>query len=199
MIGIEKFHRDVRALLKQNKSAFVSPQDIDSFIYMATMDILDESVKRYKANGQGFSEDNDLIKYHSFSGSATERALPSDVHTVIGVFNGTTEGDLLDLSTYNDRLNSVILPPTATRPIATTYGTYILIEPATTTHKIKYFRIPATCNYAFTLSSNNPVYNPTGSIGIDLPLSLYSELLKKVLVYAVPITNNQYAGQLAST
>lgn len=199
MIGIEKFHKDVRAVLKQNKSGFVSPQDIDSFIYMATMDLLEDRVASYRANGQSFASDNDLIKFHSFSGSATERALPADVHTVVGVFIGTSEGDLLDLTTYNDRLNSVVIPPTATRPIATTYGTNILIEPASATHKIKYFRIPAVCNHAFTLTNNMPVYTSSGSVDIDLPLSLYSDLFKRVLLYTLPITNNKYAGQLATT
>lgn len=198
MISVEDFHRDVRALLKQNKSGFVTPKDIDSFINLSTLDIVAETVKIYRASGQDFSEDNNLIKLHTFSGSATERDLPIDVHTIVGVFNGTSEGDLLDLSTYNDRLSSVIIPPTTTRPIATTYGDKILIEPASATHRIKYFRVPTKCNYAYTTSSGNITFTSSGSLDIDLPESLYSNLLKRVLVYCLPITNNVNAGQLAS-
>lgn len=199
MIDIGNFHRDIRALLKQNKSGFVSPEDIDSFIYMASLDIIDEMVDDYRVNGQEFSGDSDILFLHSFSGEASERALPEDVRCIVGVFLGDNKGDLLDQSTFNDRLNSVIIPPTTTRPIATTYDNKIRIVPSASTHKIKYFRIPAKCEYAYTVnSSNNIIWNEGGSTDIDFPLSMQSVLLKRVLTFCTPLTNNINAGQLSA-
>lgn len=200
-IGISGFHDDIRSQLKKYNSAFLSPGDIDIAINKSCIDILQMVINEYEANKATASVDQELLKLHSFSGDASERALPADVFKLSTVFIGDYEGDILNDKEFNERLNSVILPPSATRPIATIYNDgskKIRILPTSSTHKIKYWKNPATAIYNFTASDGVPTYNPTGSVDVDFPMSEYTRLMNRTLVYLTPAAKDPESAQLES-
>jgi hypothetical protein len=200
-IAISGFHNDIRSQLKKYNSAFVSPGDIDIAINKSCIDILQMIINEYEANKASASADQELLKYHSFSGDATVRDLPTDVFKLSTVFLGDYEGDILNDRDFNERIFSSIIPPSATRPIATVYydtTKKIRILPTAATHKIKYWRNPATAIYAFTSTDGVVTYNPTGSVDIDFPMSEYTRLINRTLIYLTPAAKDPESAQLES-
>ena len=198
-IGISLIHNDVRSQIKKHNSAFVSPGDIDIAVNKAQYDILDLIISEYESGQKRSSADQDLLKLHSFSGDGTERTLPSDVYKLSTVFLADSEGDILDDKSFNDRLKSVIIPASATRPIATVYNegdtAKIRILPTASTHKIKYWKVPVTAVYAFTATDGVITYNPTGSVDVGFPMSEYSRILARTLKYlGIPAVNADAAN-----
>lgn len=192
-IPINYAHDEIRGILKKNTSSFLSPEDIDKALTNACLDVENDVIQEYKARSTRFAADQNLLFLHSFTGTASERDLPSDVFEVASVLIGDYEGDLLDYTEFNERQQSVILPPSETRPIGTVYtdGTAkIKILPSSSIHKIKYWKIPALCKYNYTDTDGIPVYNATGSVNIDFPMSYYPRILTKALVYLAPISKN---------
>lgn len=200
-ILISGFHNDIRSQLKKYNSAFVSPGDIDIAINKSCIDVLQMVINEYEANKAAANVDQELLKLHSFSGDATERTLPTDVFKISTVFIGDYEGDILNDKEFNERLNSVILPPSVTRPIATIYNDgakKIRILPTSSTHKIKYWKNPTAAVYAFTSTDGVVTYNPTGSVDIDFPMSEYTRLINRTLVYLTPAAKDPESAQLES-
>lgn len=192
-IGISLIHNDVRSQIKKYNSAFVSPTDIDNAVNKAQYDILDLIIAEYESGQKRSSADQEMLKLHAFSGDATERALPSDVYKASTVFFGDYEGDILDDKHFNARVNSTIIPPSTTRPIATIYNdgaAKIRILPTGTTHKLKYWLNPTIAVYNFTQTDGVITYNPTGSVSVVFPMSEYSRLLNRTLFYlGIPSEN----------
>ena len=121
-ISINIIHDDIRATLKDNTSGFVSPEDIDHALNNACIDVLKEVIDEYESRTSMFGPDQSMLYLYNFTGIASDRTLPNDVFKVAAVYDNDYEGDLLDYSEFNDRLNSVIIPPSSTRPIATVYN-----------------------------------------------------------------------------
>jgi hypothetical protein len=197
-ISISLLHNDIRSQIKKHNSAFVSPSDIDFAINKSQYDVLDLIIAEYEAGGKRSSADQDLLKLHLFSGTAEERSLPSDVYKLSTVFLSDSEGDILDDKRFNDRLNSIIIPPSVSRPIATVYNdgaSKIRIVPSASTHRIKYWIIPVTAKYNFTQTDGVITYNPTGSVDVGFPMSEYTRILNRTLFYlGIPSVNADVAN-----
>ncbi|MBK9936746.1 MAG: hypothetical protein IPP05_22170 [Cytophagaceae bacterium] len=198
-ISINIIHDDIRATLKDNTSGFVSPEDIDHALNNACIDVLKEVIDEYESRTSMFGPDQSMLYLYNFTGIASDRTLPNDVFKVAAVYDNDYEGDLLDYSEFNDRLNSVIIPPSSTRPIATVYNdgaAKIRILPSSSTHKIKYWKNPATCKYGYTESSGNTTFVSGTSTNIDFPISHYTRILTKALVYLAPNSKNKDSVEL---
>jgi len=197
-ILISLVHNDIDSQIKKHNSAFVGPAEKDIAINKAQYDILDLIIAEYESGQKRSSADQELLKLHSFSGAAEERALPSDVYKLSSVFLADAEGDILDDRHFNDRLNSTIIPASTARPIATVYndGTAkIRILPSASTHKIKYWKVPATAVFAYTASDGVITYNPTGSVDLVFPMSEYTRILNRTLFYlGIPAVNADVAN-----
>lgn len=197
-IGINLIHNDIRSQIKKHNSGFVGPLDIDIAVNKAQYDILDLVIAEYESGQKRSSADQELLKLHTFSGAAEERALPSDVYKLSVVLLADAEGDILDDKRFNDRLNSTIIPPSTSRPIATVYNdgaAKIRILPSASTHKIKYWKVPVTAVYNFTQTDGVITYNPTGSVDVGFPMSEYTRILNRTLFYlGIPAVNADAAN-----
>ena len=197
-ISIELLHSDIKSQLKKHNSAFVSPAEIDIAINKAQYDTLEQVITDYEAGTSRSSADQTMLKYHSFTGTATERTLPADVFKVSTVFVSDREGDILDDKHFNDRLNSVIIPPSVERPIATVYNdgaAKIRILPSSDSHKIKYWKNPVSVVFAFTQSNGEITYNAIGSVSSEFPSSEYNRILNWTLKYlSMPAVNADAAA-----
>lgn len=197
-IGINLIHNDIRSQIKKHNSGFVGPLDIDIAVNKAQYDILDLVIAEYESGQKRSSADQELLKLHTFSGAAEERALPSDVYKISVVLLADAEGDILDDKRFNDRLNSTIIPPSTSRPIATVYNdgaAKIRILPSASTHKIKYWKVPVTAVYNFTQTDGVIINNPTGSVDVGFPMSEYTRILNRTLFYlGIPAVNADAAN-----
>ena len=198
-IPIQIFHDDVRSTLKKANSGFVSPEDIDFAINRACLDLLSTLIMEHELTSNRNIVDQSLLKLFPFTGGVAEiRDLPTDVFKVSSVFIGDYEGDLLSDKEFNDRLHSLIIPPSGTRPIATIYEGKIRINPSNANHVIKYWRNPATCKFAYTSANGVIAYSAGGSVDIDFPISEKSKLFSRTMVYLAPSAKNAEAAQLES-
>lgn len=200
MISTKALHDDIRSQLKKYNSYFVSPEDIDKAINKARIDIVQAIITAHEQSSDRNIGDQDLLVLHPFSGSAEIRTLPSDIFKISSVYDNDAEGDILDDKRFNDRLNSVILPPISSRPIATIYNETgvgkIRIVPASTTHKIKYWKIPVACVYNYTSTAGVVTHNPTGTIDLDLPMSQFSNVVNRALIYLAPASKEADAANI---
>lgn len=199
-ISISDFHDDIRGVLKKHNSYFVSPEDIDNALNKACIDVLEMIIKEYENSNRKYIADQVLLIQHTYSGSGTTRTLPADVYKVVTVLDGDYEGDLLPAHTFHDRKNSIIIPPAATRCIATVYNisdtNTIEFAPASSAHKIKYWKVPDTAKYNYTQSAGVITYTGTDSVQIDFPQSEYTRLFNRTLTYLAPSSENVSAAQL---
>lgn len=197
-IGINVIHNDIRSQIKKHNSGFVGPLDIDIAVNKAQFDVLDLIIAEYESGQKRSSADQELLKLHSFSGAAEERALPNDVYKLSVILLGDAEGDVLDDKHFNDRLNSTIIPPSTSRPIATIYNdgaARIRILPSASTHKIKYWKVPVTAVYNFTQTDGVITYNSAGSVDVGFPMSEYTRILNRTLFYlGIPSVNADAAN-----
>lgn len=200
-ISVERLHRDVRSQLKKHTSGFVSPEDIDDAIFKSAIDATHFSIKSYKNNIDKFSNAQELL-FSATLASGEIKTLPTDVFEVAAIFDNDFEGDLLDYSEFNDRAKSFILPPINQRPIATVFkdatGNKIRVLPASATNTIKYWKNPTPCKFAYTETSGIPVYSAGGSTDLDFPISEYTNILNRTLIYLTPSAKNLEAAAIES-
>jgi hypothetical protein len=201
-ISINKLHTEIKKTLRKNSSFWASPADRDNAINRASLDILERVIMEYPQNRMRV--DHGMFKIATLTVAAEDVNLPSDVYKLCLILGDDNEGDILDYRQYFARKQSVIIPPSATRPIATTYsdsGTAkVKVQPTTgiTTYKIGYWKIPTTAVYAFNQSSGIDTYNPTGSVDLDWPESYYNEILNRALFYLGVTVRDPDSAQLES-
>lgn len=198
-ISVEDIHKDIRSQLKKHTSGFVSPEDIDNALNKASIDILKNIVAEYRFNKNINNADYELLVSVPLAGSTVTHALPDDIFSIVGVFDGNFEGDILNAFDFNNRRNSLILAPTKTRPVATIYnngGPKIDVLPASGTNTIKYWKNPTPCVYAYTVTSGVIAYSAGGSTDLEFPLSYYTDIINRALVYLTPSAKNVEAAQL---
>lgn len=82
------------------------------------------------------------------------------------------------------RLESKLLPPTHRHPIGAYYNDGFKVFPTDITSiRLTYLRYPTTPNWNFTLVNDQPVYNPTGSVNFDFPVTLHSDIVIRICRY----------------
>ena len=198
-ISVEALHKDIRSQLKKHTSGFVSPEDIDDALNKAAIDALSTIVSAYRFDKQINNADQELLVSATLAGSTSIHTLPDDIYSIVGVFDGNFEGDILSAFDFNNRRNSLILAPTKTRPVATIYnngGPKIEVLPASATNTIKYWKNPEPCVYAYTVTAGVITFSAGGSTDLEFPMSYYTQIINRALVYLTPSAKNTEAAQL---
>ena len=201
-ILIKDAHDFVRSIIKKNKSGFVSPGDIDIAINRSVSDWINSTVYKYKKSGK-FPFDHLLIKRKSFSvtsSTATQSLSTTDYVEALTIYltisGNTKEGSIFNWDEFLEVQNSKILFPTTDEPAATIY---VAEESSVNVPKIQfapvpasgvtydytlvYMRKPAKAIFAFTTSSGNITYNPTGSVDIDIDDRYFTDIMTRALMY----------------
>ena len=194
MDSIERAHYDLKMLLPSSDSRYFSPEELDSAINMAVMDLFN---MQYKAYGETQRISDDLATFKTIT--------PITLAAGVG---SMPEGHLYTISVYVTKigLNSVIkrlriveeqfiaqyidseaFGPTEDNCICRLIGNTIHAYPETITEiGMTYFRKPNDCKYAYTLTGllgNIPVYDAINSIQIDYSDSAYNQIIQKALTY----------------
>ena len=78
---------------------------------------------------------------------------------------------------YNVRLRSTIIPPELKYPVANYYSYGILVKPDEINRiKLTYLKVPQTPIWNYTLVDDQPVFDPTGSVDFDYPVSCTTDI-----------------------
>lgn len=198
-ILVKDLHEDIRSKLKKHAGGFVSPEDIDTAINDAALDVLALIVKNYKENRLERTAEQDLLLNFPLTGGPVY-TLPLDIFSLVAVFDGNAEGDILNAFDFNNRRNSLILAPSSLKPIATVYNLAsspkIEILPTSGANSIKYWKNPTKCVFAYTAPLGVITYSAGGSIDLNFPLSYKTDIVARALVYLTPSAKNVEAAQL---
>jgi hypothetical protein len=106
------------------------------------------------------------------------------------------EGKIHNWDRFLEAKNSIILPPSLNDPIATVFVSeessinvpkieFAPVPAAGTNYEytLVYMRRPKKGVYAFTTSSGNFTYNPTGSVDIDIDERYFADITTRALMY----------------
>lgn len=201
-IAIKDAHDFIRSIIKKNKGGFVSPADIDIAINRGVSDWMNATLIKYQGTGR-FDYDHLLVKKKIFtvSSSTSVQSIAQDDYVqslTIYLRNGANikEGKIFNWDRFLEAKNSLILPPTLNDPIATVFVSeessinvpkieFAPVPAVGTTYEytLVYMRRPKKGVYAYTTSSGNFTYNPTGSVDIDIDERYFSDITARALMY----------------
>jgi len=201
-IAIKDAHDFIRSIIKKNKGGFVSPADVDIAINRGVSDWMNATLIKYKGTGR-FDFDHLLVKKKIFtvSSSTSTQSIAQDDYVqslTIYLRDGTNikEGRIFNWDRFLEAKNSLILPPTLNDPIATVFVSeessinvpkieFAPVPAAGTTYEytLVYMRRPKKGVFAYTTSSGNFTYNPTGSVDIDIDERYFSDITTRALMY----------------
>ena len=192
MDSIERAHYDINILLPSNDSRYFSPEEIDSAIYFAIVDLFNQ---QYKAFGETQRISDALARFKTITAiplSAGQAALPlNHVYTlsVYGTKLGTTpfikRCRLVEEHFIAQYIDSEAFAPGEDNVIARLIGPNIHVYPDTITEiGITYLRKPNPPRYAYTMTGilgNIPVYDKINSVQIDYTDVNYNQIIEKTL------------------
>jgi hypothetical protein len=198
-ILIKDAHDFIRSIIKKNKSGFVSPGDIDIAINRGVSDWMSAVIYRYKKTGK-FDYDHLFVKKKAYtvsSSTGTQAINATDYVEALTIYmKGTDqvvrEGTVYSWDEFLEIQNSAILIPDQYYPVATIFLSEagvpsIQFQPVPVSgsyeYTLMYMRKPAKAVYAYTTSSGNITYNPTGSVDIDIDDRYFSDIATRALMY----------------
>jgi hypothetical protein len=204
-VSIKEAHEFIRSILKKNKAGFVSPQDIDRFLNRAVSDWISAIIFKFKKTKE-FNYDHLLTKRTTFTvGTSTSiQSLPADYFEGLTIYinnNGATvEGTIYNWDEFFEKENSAILKPDVDYPAATIFidsdnGSKIQFSPAPTSgtlsYTLVYVKKPTPAVYNYTQTNGNIVFNPTGSVDLDISDRFLGDIYVRAAMYLGVTLENQ--------
>jgi hypothetical protein len=210
-MGIDDFHTKFRQLFNKPLGGYISPEEIDNYLEMVLWQFATSRVgspekyaigKGVTNNGYSISQrvKDDLSTLETPStltvtaGVATlpvdyfyllEIHLPQGRSFDINPSANRTNVEIIDNGAWTMRLQDQLLEVSEDYPIALQFENLINVAPNTITSiDITYLRKPLKPKWNYTVVSDRPVYNPTGSVQIDMVESTHNDLLMKTLKLA---------------
>lgn len=208
-MGINEVHDYIQFFLKKENGGYVSHEEIDKALDMASMNKFTElfgNPKQYQPGrpvpsvsyGVTSRIHDDLRRFKVKSvlgvGSTANGvvSLPSDfLHmiTLILTYADNVNGQqyapvkIINENEIAQRLDSQILKPTADRPICVIGSSSIQVYPSVAfAGEFNYLRRPAKPKFNYTISGRQQVYNPTGSQDLEWPDDCTADIINKALV-----------------
>lgn len=192
MDSIERAHYDINVLLPSSDGRYFSPEEIDSAIYFAIVDLFNQ---QYKAYGETQRISDALARFKTtiaITMTAGEAALPSAHVYTLSVYGTKVGGSpmikrcrIVEEQFIAQYIDSEAFAPSEDNVIARLVGTTIQVYPNTITEiGMTYLRKPNPPKYAYSLTGilgNIPVYDPVNSIQIDYSAIAYNQVIEKAL------------------
>jgi hypothetical protein len=194
MDSIQRAHFEINTLLPSSDSRYFSPEEIDSAVNSAVLDLFNQ---QYKVFGETQRISDDLARFKTLS--------PIDLAAGIGPL---PEGHVYTLSIYVTKIgtqdiikrcriveeqfiaqyiDSEAFGPSEDNVIARLVGDNVRVYPETVSQiGMTFFRKPLAAKFAYTMTgllNNIPVYDPINSLQIDYGDSNFNQLVQKALTY----------------
>lgn len=198
MDSIERAHYDINVLLPSSDSRYFSPEEVDSAINWAVMELFNQ---QYKAFGETQRISDALDKFKVTSpvplvgvGIAAIGPMPAGhiytlnvLMTKLGTQEVQRKTKVVEEQFLAQYIDSEAFGPDETHVVVRLLGGNIQVYPNTFTEcRITYFRKPNLAKYAYTytgLLGNIPVYDSINSIQIDYGEAYYPQIIQKALTY----------------
>jgi hypothetical protein len=198
MDAIERAHYDIQTLLPSNDSRYFTPEEIDSAINWAVLELFNQ---QYKAFGETMRISDALDRFKVTTtvplaglGIAAIGAVPPDhiytlnvLGTKLGGIEVQRKTKIVEEQFLAQYIDSEAFGPDETHVVVRFLGGNIQVYPNTFQEcRITYFRKPNDAKYAYTLVGvlqNIPQYDPINSVQIDYAVAYYPQIIQKALTY----------------
>jgi len=184
---VQLAHTIIREQIRKYKAGYKSPAEIDNALYRGLLDF-------YNSLFLSGSDSQPLSWYLTelacnISGS-NSFDLPANYGRPAAIYSTVSsvrkEGDILSENEYLDRSESLIIPPTLSRPIARIIGKKIEFYPSDAgNYTLSYYRVPIKpiFNYTVAINGRDISYNPTGSVDVDVNNSSLNNVIVIAMGY----------------
>lgn len=208
---IDEFHTSFRQLYNKPVGGYLSPEEIDNLLWIVLYQSANEKLgnpdkyalgKAITNTGHGISQKvrDDLSYLETITTiplTSGVGIVPSDYLYLLEVFlpqgrsfdtnpsANRTDVDIVGLGAWTTRKQDQLLEVSEDYPIARQVNQNIEIAPDTISSiNITYLRKPLKPKWNYDVVINRPVYNPIGSIQIDMLEGAHNDLLFKTLTLA---------------
>lgn len=194
MDSIERAHIDLNMMLPSSDSRYFSPEELDSAINLAVMDLFNQ---QYKSFGETMRISDALARFKTIASIplvAGIGPLPTGHVYTLSVY-GTKLGTevvtkrcrVVEEQFIAQYIDSEAFAPNENNVIARLVGSNIHVYPNTITEVgMTYLRVPVPAKFSYTLTGllgNVPVYDSVNSVQIDYTQVNYNQLIQKALTY----------------
>lgn len=123
-------------------------------------------------------------------------AVPIDLEHAVSMSANDKTVKRVELDRLYNYLNSTVNVPTETYPIYAQVGEAYNIYPVTiSTIRLKYLRLPAEAQWAYTNIGDTPVYDPTNSTDLEWDTTETNNIVFKLLsMFGISVKDGQMIG-----
>lgn len=192
---VQLAHSIIREQIRKYRAGYKSPGEIDHALYRGLLDFYNSL----------FNSGNDsqplswyLVELPCNISGSNSFNLPVNYGRSAAIYSVVSsirkEGDILAENEYLDRMQSLIIPPTLSNPVARIIGKKIEFYPSDSGNYIlSYYRSPLSpvFNYTVAVNGRDIVYNPTGSVDVDVNLPSLNNVIVRALGYLGISLNDQ--------
>lgn len=185
-MDLQEIHNRIELIIAKDTGRYFSHEEIDDFLDMAQMDEFNLLLGNTRGGtisagrSQGIYEE--LLPFENYklmqngdrntSIGVNTYDLPTNLLYITLITKDNYSIDLLDKHDISSRLDSEIIPPTATEPVAMFYnqGTVkrLRIFPSSVTNvDIFYLKRPDKPNFSYTLNGRQVVYSAANSTQME--------------------------------
>lgn len=182
---------------KDQVGGYLSPSEFNTYAEFVQLDIINETYNAktkagYEADYEVMNKFSELRKEQILTKSNNRFVKPADYMYYSSMRHLTMFGhnpvdapvDLIRDSEWQDRRISQVDTPTVWSPCAREMDTYFEVLPSGVVQvRLTYLKLPPKPEWAFTIVSGEPVFDPTNSVDFTLSETSLSDIVFKLCSY----------------
>ncbi len=196
----------IKLVLNKERKGFVKDSQMITAVRIGSWNYFQKELIKYRAGGEIPSTLRPFKKTVTVSLTAGVGAIPSDFikevsFTAAGA-SAPDGGEFLTETSYNERLASLLMPPSLNDPVAKVEGASITVAPtAATSISMQYIRRPADFVYATTVDADakGTTYSASTSTDMEFSQECYPDIIKEALIWLGVKGQDQAVMALSST
>jgi hypothetical protein len=206
--SINETYLFVQELINKNQNGYLGPDEFNRLINQASYARFNELygkpeqyaganfpiAKIAYARTQEISEKlSPFIVSDTVAVSSGIAAVPDDLVHAVALRSGTNTVKRVEFDRLASYLNSSIDNPTTDFPIYVQIENTYKIYPSTINSvNLDYLKLPGEAVWAYTMSGNRPVYDPTNSIDLEWSTDEINNIVMKVLsMFGISVKDQQ--------
>lgn len=195
----------IEMTLRKERRGMLKKSQIQTAVRVAINNFFDKQLTIYRATGILPSPLQPFVKTSTLSLTSGNATLPSDFVKELTFYIANVNSnpaEFLDRAEFDERKNSVLLPPTDVDPVATIGGGYISVRPPTAISIIfTYIKKPTEVVIATTVSNDgrNLNYDDNASVDTEFGIESVPDIIKESLQFLSVPQQDEAAASLGVT
>lgn len=195
----------IEMTLRKERRGMLKKSQIQTAIRVAINNYFDKQLTAYRATGVVPTPLQPLVKSATLSLNLGVGTLPTDFSKEVTFYIpnvNSNPAEFMNRPEFEERKNSVLLPPTEVDPIATVENNKIYVRPPNSPDIIfTYIKRPTEISIATTVSGDGRelLYDDGNSIDTDFYIEFCPDIIKEALQFLSVPQQDSAAAQLAST